>query len=101
MREIRIVSAEQLTAHEQLTDTMLAIADEDSHLPELPDFPDSRSLLEKGNGKLGVVRAWEEPEPGPRDWVIEGLVPKGHPTGMFGDGGTGKSYCALHIAACV
>jgi hypothetical protein len=40
------------------------------------------------------------PKPGPReDWNIGGIVyPKHHPTILFGDGGSAKSYLALWLA---
>jgi DNA-binding transcriptional ArsR family regulator len=33
--------------------------------------------------------------PGPREYVVEGLIPKGHATTLFGDGGSAKSVLAL------
>lgn len=41
------------------------------------------------------------PEPGPTQWLIEGFLPKGVPTVLYGDGGTGKSYLAARIASSV
>lgn len=35
------------------------------------------------------------------EYLIRGLVPVGHSTGMFGDGGAGKSLLAVHLAFCV
>lgn len=45
---------------------------------------------------LDVIRVWEHEEPEPRTWTIEGLVPDGVITALFGDGGMGKSYIALY-----
>src|SRR5215218_3274622 len=39
--------------------------------------------------------------PGPREYVVENLVPKGHTTSLFGDGGSAKSILALSAATAV
>ena len=49
----------------------------------------------------GLVKVWKLPEPPPRSNVLEGLVPDGAVTILYGDGGVGKSYLALWIATCV
>lgn len=49
----------------------------------------------------GPVSVWKLPEPPPRRNVLEGLVPDGAVTILYGDGGLGKSYLALCIATCV
>lgn len=42
------------------------------------------------------------PEPAPRDWVIDGLIPAGRLTSMLGNGGLGKTLaaiqCAVHVS---
>jgi hypothetical protein len=48
-----------------------------------------------------IVRAWEEPEPPWRAWVLPGRVPEGATTILYGDAGTLKSWTAIHIALCV
>jgi hypothetical protein len=48
-----------------------------------------------------LVSVWEEPEPAPRRFTIEGLIPEGAVTSLFGDGGMGKSYLALYMAVLV
>ena len=40
-------------------------------------------------------------EPGPVEFVVEGLVLDKQLNSLFGDGGLGKSYLALHLAFCV
>ena len=47
------------------------------------------------------VSVWKLPEPPPRKNVLEGLVPDGAVTILYGDGGLGKSYLALWIATGV
>ncbi|WP_041399059.1 AAA family ATPase [Sphaerobacter thermophilus] len=50
---------------------------------------------------LTVVEVWRQPEPSPRQYIVEGLIPAGRITSLFADGGTGKSYLALYVAVCV
>ena len=61
----------------------------------------SRSHIEGGtrdDGKTGVtkpplrsVRFNEIPDPGPRKYLLEGLIPVGYATLLHGDGGTAKA----------
>lgn len=53
---------------------------------------------QSGIGNLVPLRVWEMPEPGPRKWVVAGLVPEGVITILYGDGGTCKSYLGLYLA---
>src|SRR5215203_2381530 len=39
--------------------------------------------------------------PGPREYVVENLVPKQHTTSLFGDGGSAKSILALSAATAI
>jgi len=39
--------------------------------------------------------------PGPREYVVENLVPKHHTTSLFGDGGSAKSILALSAATAL
>lgn len=71
-----------------------------SDASRLPDFPDSRSLKNTGTG-MSVVRAWEEAEPEPMPYLIEGLIHRGHSAGIFGDGGSGKSLLSIYLGCCV
>ena len=40
-------------------------------------------------------------EPPPLPYVVDGVIPEGYVSILFGPGGTGKSMLALHIAICV
>ena len=64
--------------------------------------PDSRSLEEgeDGNGGGSPLRIWERPEPPPREYVVDDLIPAGALTILYGDGGLGKSLLALYVATC-
>lgn len=51
--------------------------------------------------RQGVPASPLEPKaPEPGQWLVEGLVPTGETTIVFGDGGTGKSLFALAFAVC-
>lgn len=50
---------------------------------------------------LAIVEAGQMAEPGPRRWRVEGLLPEGFPSILYGDGGQGKSYLALALATAV
>lgn len=56
------------------------------------------------NGKSGeeapVVLASLE-KPGPRQWLVEGLIPMKYPTTMYGSGGVSKSYLALSLGTSI
>gem|GEM_PF-1149020 len=34
-------------------------------------------------------------------WLVQGLIPQGYVTNLYGDSGQGKSYLALYLAVCV
>jgi AAA domain len=51
--------------------------------------------------KLEVVRLGEVERPGPRRYVVEGLVPAGYTTLWHGDGGGAKSMSALSLGVGV
>ena len=51
--------------------------------------------------KLEVVRLGEVERPGPRQYVVEELVPAGYPTLWHGDGGVAKSMLALSLGVGV
>jgi hypothetical protein len=75
----------------------------------------SLSLYEDGirdageNGHKGVddrpclrsVRFNEIPDPGPRRYLLDGLIPEGYPTVLHGAGGSAKSMLALSIGLAV
>lgn len=73
----------------------------DGHYP-LTNFPSSRPLVNGKEGrKIEPVRLADQPEPGPRVDLVEGIIPKGFPSLLYGDGGQGKSYLALALATAV
>jgi hypothetical protein len=47
------------------------------------------------------IRFSEMDPPGPREFVVEGIVPKGHTTTIFGDGGSAKSVLALSAGTAI
>lgn len=74
-------------------------------LPDLlmPSHLDSQApnVLDVGNGNLGLVKVWEQPEPEPRKWFIDELIPEGVLTILHGDGGLGKSLLALILSILI
>jgi len=57
--------------------------------------------LSKGVTPVTPLRFAEMEPPGPREYVVEDLVPKDHTTSLFGDGGSAKSILALSAATAV
>jgi RecA-family ATPase len=47
------------------------------------------------------VGAWHGKPVPPRDWVVETRIPAGPVTGLYGDGGTGKTILLLQLAVAV
>jgi hypothetical protein len=47
------------------------------------------------------LRFSEMAPPGPREHVVEGILPKGHTTSLFGDGGAAKSVLALSAGTAI
>jgi RecA-family ATPase len=43
---------------------------------------------------------WAGRSPQPREWVVDGWMPKGEVTLLYGDGGVGKSLIAMQFATC-
>jgi hypothetical protein len=43
---------------------------------------------------------WAGRLPQPREWVVDGWMPKGEVTLLYGDGGVGKSLLAMQFATC-
>ena len=65
-------------------------------LMEAPKWASQVSLsLKSGVTPVTPLRFAEMVPPRPREYVIEGLIPKGHTTTIFGDGGSAKSVLAL------
>lgn len=52
------------------------------------------------NGKK-PVRMWGFKKPPPLRWLVHRFIPEGFVTVLAADGGTGKSYLALYLAACL
>ncbi len=50
---------------------------------------------------LRSVRFNEIPDPGPRRYLLEGLIPEGYPTLLHGDGGVAKSMLLLSFGLAV
>jgi hypothetical protein len=46
------------------------------------------------------VEPLEPVAPDPQQWLVDGLIPVGETTVLFGDGGSGKSLLALALAVC-
>jgi len=44
---------------------------------------------------------WAGRSPRPREWVVDGWMPKGEVTLLYGDGGVGKSLLAMQLATCL
>jgi hypothetical protein len=55
----------------------------------------------KGVTPVTLLRFAEMPPPEPREYLVEGLVPKKHTTTIYGDGGSGKSILAMSLATAV
>lgn len=45
-------------------------------------------------------KSWDGVEPPIREWEVEGWIPKGEVTLIYGDGGIGKTLCAHQYATC-
>jgi putative DNA primase/helicase len=81
------------------------------------DFYDPESLSLHGDGirdgeengqknaddrpRLRSVRFNEIPDPEPRRYLLEGLIPQGYPTLLHGEGGSAKSMLALSLGLAV
>jgi hypothetical protein len=65
---------------------------------ERQDSSQSRIPSPSSTGLGTLVRAWEQPEPEPLEYIVEQLIPCGYPAALYGDGGTCKSLIALFLA---
>lgn len=91
-----------------LTDKELRDQMEDLE-PKCMDSAEWRALMEERRRREaaratvpdGVVPLYDFEKPDPLEWLVAGLVPEDHLTMLIGDGGTGKSFLALHMAMCV
>jgi len=50
---------------------------------------------------LGIIDVSLEDEPGPREEIVQGIVPKNKITSLYADGGTGKSFICILLALCI
>jgi hypothetical protein len=57
--------------------------------------------LNRGVTPVTPVRFSEMEPPGPREHIVEELVPKGHTTSLFGDGGAAKSVIGLSAGTAI
>jgi hypothetical protein len=54
-----------------------------------------------GRRRLSSTAFAEMPAPGPRRYLVEGIVPEAYPTMIYGDGGVAKSMLALSLGLAV
>ena len=81
-----------------------------------PDLQERAGIAETNGHKPGVtaspplyrrvtpvtpIRFSEMGPPTPREYAVQGVLPKGHTTTLFGDGGSAKSVLALSLATAV
>jgi hypothetical protein len=52
----------------------------------------------KNQGPLSLASLQK---PGPRQWLVEGLIPMKYPTTLYGSGGVSKSFLALSLSTAV
>ncbi len=68
----------------------------------LRDMMDPRSLgMGAAAERMVRASAWAGRTPAQRAWVVEGWLPAGSTTVLYGDGGTGKSLLAQQLATAV
>lgn len=78
-----------------------------------PWKPDARFSITStslyGDGDYGESAGQVDPpidlatvaDPGPTTFIVDEMIPRGYPTNLYADSGQGKSYVALHLAACL
>jgi hypothetical protein len=77
-------------------------ADEASGLADLPYKGGStRSAGDEGGPKLSLVRFAEREAPAAREFIVPDLIPRHHPTTLYGWGGTAKSLIAALLSMSV
>ena len=67
--------------------------------PYAPEDDSEEESDSAGGPTLKPLLGTEEPEP--LQWRVTDFVPEEHLTMLVGDGGTGKSILALHLALCI
>lgn len=74
--------------------------------PDLSPFDIAAECEQRADAEEGEALAWIDPtkwegQPLPaREWEVEGWVPKGEVTLLYGDGGVGKSLLMQQYATC-
>jgi len=76
-------------------------ADEASGLADLPYIGKSTKSTSEERPALNLVRFAGRPTPAAREFVIPDLIPRYHPTTLYGWGGTAKSLIAALLAMSV
>jgi hypothetical protein len=72
------------------------------HYQMVPDSPTAPQASLRSSGRfVDLVEVWEAVEPPPREFFVEGLIPAGFCTQLYGAGGTGKSYLAAHLGMSI
>lgn len=66
-----------------------------------PSPPSDNGHKTDDEGYLLPVVLGECEKPGPRQWVVDRLIPARYPTTLYGTGGVSKSYIALTLATAV
>jgi hypothetical protein len=64
-------------------------------------YKDRDTGTEGKRGSPAVVKFSEMDEPEPREWVVDGLLPRAYPAVLYGDGGVAKSMIALSLASAI
>jgi RecA-family ATPase len=72
----------------------VAAADQTPTEPDADQTPEARPL------SLLDPCAWTR-DPPARQWTVPDWIPRNHVTGLYGDGGVGKSLLAQQLASCV
>jgi hypothetical protein len=61
----------------------------------------TKATLDEPTQKLSLVRFTEREDPPPREFIVPDLLPRYHPTTLYGWGGTAKSLIALLLSMSV
>lgn len=85
---------------DELSGLVDALATAPIYHPEgVPASPSLHSGVSKDT--LRAVRFNEIPDPGPRRYLLDGLIPEDYPVVLHGDGGVAKSMLALSLGLAV
>ena len=83
---------------QHLLDGPAEVGDLDTEPPRTSANPDKPPDLE--NGGIIDPRNWTAPAP-LREWIVQDWIPRGYVTGLYGDGGIGKSLLAQQLLTSV